>query len=907
MIKFISGVAALALALVSFQGVSASTSASPLQAASAYYVSPTGNDANIGTINAPFKTIQKATSKTVAGDTIILLAGTYTGATTVTEVGAPNTPIVIRGEGAVFNGGSLTFKNSQWLIIENLSFVGGTNQVTLQNSHYLAFRGNKFDFVTRGIYILDYSSHLLIENNEFYQSCVIGRTWTQLKGSTCEGGAVYGSSFGGGTYHIRNNWVHDAFNGFIFSDDSAGQWMNANVFIYNNRFERIVDDPAEPEGDSFNFHVYKNTMIDTHRMTSITTKGLGPVFVYNNVQITKGNPTNEASRLNSAFKLDLSGGFTNGVYLFNNTIVGEAAVNFYAFDMLSRTIATPLTVRNNVYVTKLNAFSSTPTGGSINYDISKAPFGMTQANGIVADPLVQANGVLSPASKAIGKSTLVSIPTYFASSAVVPTGANLGAFQSMPAPAWVTPPSYPTANIPANVTGWVEVLAASVNQPIATPTSIVFTPTTIVASPTATTLVVSPTPTRIFASPTPTTIIATQTTVKLPTTTATNAPTTKPTNVPTNSPGVQTLILQPNGATGIDAYMLNTSATSNYGNATDMGVGENNDTANKYAHGLIKFDLSSLPANATIVSATLSLWTSGDLSNTNRTIQVYRLKTPFVEGQVNWNRSASGVNWQVAGAKGAKDKETNAIGSVLILANESLNTEKQIGLDPAKIQELVNGTYTNNGFILIADTELDDRFNYKTSDTSNAVQRPKLVIQYVVGEQLNTLSNIPDAIATTAPTIMPTITATSVPTETVVLPTETPVPTQASVTPVEVTYDNTDAGFAYSPEWTNNGDSVAYDGSFNQTTENGASATLTFEGTSFSVLYTGGPAFRSMDVYVDDVLVGSINQKADGRTYQLRWDYTGQLEPGSHVLKLVFVTDNTSGDTKGSLDAVIIR
>ena len=149
MIKFISGVAALALALVSFQGVSASTSASPLQAASAYYVSPTGNDANIGTINAPFKTIQKATSKTAAGDTIILLAGTYTGATTVTEVGAPNTPIVIRGEGAVFNGGSLTFKNSQWLIIENLSFVGGTNQVTLQNSHYLAFRGNKFDFVTR--------------------------------------------------------------------------------------------------------------------------------------------------------------------------------------------------------------------------------------------------------------------------------------------------------------------------------------------------------------------------------------------------------------------------------------------------------------------------------------------------------------------------------------------------------------------------------------------------------------------------------------------------------------------------------------------------------------------------------------------------------------------------------------
>jgi hypothetical protein len=384
-----------------------------------------------------------------------------------------------------------------------------------------------------------------------------------------------------------------------------------------------------------------------------------------------------------------------------------------------------------------------------------------------------------------------------------------------------------------------------------------------------------------------------------------------PTNVPANAPGVQTLILQPNGTTGIDAYILNTSATSNYGNATDMGVGENNDTANKYAHGLIKFDLSSLPANATIVSATLSLWTSGDLSNTNRTIQVYRLKNPFVEGQVTWNRSATGVNWQVAGASGAKDKETNAIGSVLILANESLNTEKQIGLDPAKIQELVNGTFTNNGFILIADTELDDRFNYKTSDTSNTVQRPKLLIQYTVGEQMsNTLSTIPSATPTSAPA-----SATPAPTETiVVLPTNTPAPTETEVLPtespvpsVEVTYDHTDPGFAYSPEWTEQDNASAVGGSFKQATENGSSATFTFEGQSFSVLYTGGPAFRSMDVYIDDVLVGSINQKTGSRTYQLRWDYTGQLEPGSHVLKLVFITDDTTSSTKGSIDAVIVR
>lgn len=669
MTKFISGVAALALALVSFQGVYASTSDSPLQAAKFYYVSPTGNDTNAGTATAPFKTIQKAADKTVAGDTIILMAGSYTSAQTVTEVGAQNNPITIRGEGAGFNGGSLTFKNSQWLIVKNLSFTGGTNQITLQNSHYLAFTSNRFDYLTRGIYIQDYSSHILVEDNEFFQSCAIGKTWTQLKGSTCEGGAVYASSYGGGSYYIRGNWVHDSFNGFIFMDDTTGPWMNANVFISGNYFERIVDDPAEPEGDSFNFHVYNNMMVNTHRMVSMTTKGLGPVFVYNNIQITSGNPTNESSRLNSAFKIDLSKGYTNGVYIFNNTIVGENATNFYAYDMLSRTIATPLTVRNNIYATKLNAFNKAPSGGSINYDISKAPFGMTQSNGIIADPLVQSNGTLSPNSKAIGKSNQISIPTYFTSSLVVPSGANLGANQNLPAPAWVTPPSYPTTKIPANVNGWVETLTSIMTrttnevQPLESET--------VTATPTPAATQTTATATPISASPTPTVI----------------------------------------------------------------------------------------PPTSTLVPA-----------------------TPTV-------------------------------------------------------------TFTE----------------------------------------------------TAAPTVVPS---------------ETPIPTETTPTEepsAELVYESSDPALIYFGTWETSNNKPASDGSFMMTTENEASVMITFEGTSFSVLYTGGPAFRTMDVYVDDVLAGSIDQKTDSRTYQLRWDYTGQLEPGSHVLKLVFVTDNTSGKTKGSIDAVIVR
>jgi len=269
-----------------------------------------------------------------------------------------------------------------------------------------------------------------------------------------------------------------------------------------------------------------------------------------------------------------------------------------------------------------------------------------------------------------------------------------------------------------------------------TPTpTVTVTPTTTVtptstATPTVTSSVTSiftVTPTGSTATPT---LTATPSPLASPsgTPTATEEGTPTPTSTPSGT--VHTLVLQPNGSGGVDTYLLSTSATSNYGSSGDMGVGENNNSNNKYSRSLIKFDLSSLPIDAQIVSATLSLWTSIDTSSNDATMNVYRLKVPFVENQATWNRSASGVNWQTTGANGSNDRESTAIGSIQIPNNQSLNTEKQIALDPAKIQEMINGTFVNNGFLLKTDAELNDRFDFKTSDTSTSSQRPKLVIQF---------------------------------------------------------------------------------------------------------------------------------------------------------------------------------
>ncbi len=96
------------------------------------------------------------------------------------------------------------------------------------------------------------------------------------------------------------------------------------------------------------------------------------------------------------------------------------------------------------------------------------------------------------------------------------------------------------------------------------------------------------------------------------------------------------------------------------------------------------------------------------------------------------------MSWQSAGASGANDRESTDIGSVLVLQNEANSTEKQISLDTAKIQEMVTVAFTNNGFIVVADTELNDRFNYKSSDASTSSQR----VIYRVNSALTSFSEM---------------------------------------------------------------------------------------------------------------------------------------------------------------------
>ena len=84
----------------------------------------------------------------------------------------------------------------------------------------------------------------------------------------------------------------------------------------------------------------------------------------------------------------------------------------------------------------------------------------------------------------------------------------------------------------------------------------------------------------------------------------------------------------------------------------------------------------------------------------------------------------------------------------------------------------------------------------------------------------------------------------------------------------------------------------------------GASVTFRFTGQSFSLLYTSGSTNGKLDIYLDNNLIGTLDQKTTDTLFQKRWDYPGSFAPGTHELRLVFTGPT---NTRGTIDAVIVR
>ena len=616
------------------------------------YVSvATGLDTNSGDYNTPYKTIVKAYAVAQPGDVIFVEPGIYKEKIKLSgKHGTSTSPIRLVGTSTdpaaypVLDGGNVGYTsntdspvvsltNSSNLTFERLRFKNsGLSSISVDASHYITVRRNIFDYLKYGVILRNKSSHLLMEYNEFFQSYPSTSTWTQLKDSKWEGGAY--TSFGGaGMSVIRYNYFHDQFNSIYFSrSDRVGNYYDANIWVYRNRFEHVVDDPYEPESYAFNNHFFQNSLKDTHRLISLAPESgngqlSGPVYVYANQMVLVTDPTREAAsgRENSAYKLELSPNyFTQGVYLFNNSIdASTTGTNGSGIDFLSSTV-NYLEHFNHAYKTLKNTFSTS----SLTLKNSKFQSDMSPKLGYTENPgyngqdpqftsLAQEKLTLSSTSPARGKAQAFTAPLGFTNLSVIAAGSDLGAFRSdssdfinTPSPVYVVPPGGEDASFPQNYDWPQDVFGGS--NPISAAPWLPMGVVTVTSSGTATpqpTTTPTPVPTPTSTSvPTPT---PTPTTTPTPTPTPTPVSTTNPTPTPTPITGTSSV----KKVAIADAEVREANPNRNYEKGTTITVDHN------LARLIyLKFDLALSNPQA-IKNATLNLYVSSS-GATSQTYQV---------------------------------------------------------------------------------------------------------------------------------------------------------------------------------------------------------------------------------------------------------------------------------------------
>jgi len=140
-------------------------------------------------------------------------------------------------------------------------------------------------------------------------------------------------------------------------------------------------------------------------------------------------------------------------------------------------------------------------------------------------------------------------------------------------------------------------------------------------------------------------------------------------------------------------YLREDTATSNYnGNSAIWAF----DYAGYRCYGLLKCDMTSLPAGATVSAATLGLYWYGnyDGSPVGRTFNVCKVRrSDWSESQSTWNLFKTSNNWGTAGALNTStDIDTStAVGSVV---------PASFGWMTWSTLSLVNDAITNTGKIL---------------------------------------------------------------------------------------------------------------------------------------------------------------------------------------------------------------
>ena len=261
--------------------------------------------------------------------------------------------------------------------------------------------------------------------------------------------------------------------------------------------------------------------------------------------------------------------------------------------------------------------------------------------------------------------------------------------------------------------------------------------------------------------------------VATPTSPATPKPTYTPTA--TRAAGESELVLQygKDGYTQTwDTYISSWAEGTSYGTDWTMRIRPNDMPA------LIKFDLSPLPAGATVASAHL------DLNVTQGTVhvmpvQVYKVLREWVDTQADWVEARTNDPW---GAKGCNAVGTDRSGVSVYTQTVHGAVSYWYSWDVTSlVRDWQSDPSKNYGLILRSSSATATEYQFAASDHPAQDIHPKLVIRYTFAAATTTPTRTPTATATPTATMTPTETPTFTPEHTPT-PTNTLTPTHTPTT-----------------------------------------------------------------------------------------------------------------------------
>jgi hypothetical protein len=171
-----------------------------------------------------------------------------------------------------------------------------------------------------------------------------------------------------------------------------------------------------------------------------------------------------------------------------------------------------------------------------------------------------------------------------------------------------------------------------------------------------------------------------------------------------------------------DAYFSKAAPNRNDGRNDYLAAsGERSDRGPRAF--VVAWDLSAIPPGTRLASAALHF----QLRNgTHKSYEIYELRRAWTETEVTWQVSTAGTPWELPGARGARDRGTQSLGT-LMGESGSGATVNLNSAGVAVVQSWIRDPSSNQGFLIMA-PEAVDAIMVESRETPERQHRPKLTV-----------------------------------------------------------------------------------------------------------------------------------------------------------------------------------